>query len=109
MAKKQATGATKKTDDPTREELPFEATVERLEEIVGELEQGETDLDRSLARFEEGVRLMRRAHALLADAERKIVLLTDVDNEGNAVTEPLNDASLASDGTTPGRSPRGGA
>mgnify|MGYP003982736969 CR=1 FL=1 len=84
MAKKKASGV--KKDEPS-----FEATIERLEEIVGELEQGETDLDQSLAQFEEGVKLMRRAHAQLADAERKIVLLTNVDEDGNAETTPLDE------------------
>jgi len=84
MAKKKASGT--KQSEPS-----FEATVERLEEIVGELEQGETDLDQSLAQFEEGVKLMRRAHAQLADAERKIVLLTNVDEDGNAETTSFAD------------------
>ena len=37
--------------------LPFEAALARLEEVVDRLEQGDLELEASLAAFEEGVRL----------------------------------------------------
>lgn len=39
----------------------FEAATDRLAKIVEELERGDLALERSLALFEEGVRLARRA------------------------------------------------
>lgn len=52
--------------------IRFAAEVERLEQIVRELEADELDLDRALALFEEGVERLRRAQALLASAEVKV-------------------------------------
>jgi exodeoxyribonuclease VII small subunit len=50
--------------------------MERLGEIVEQLESGDRSLDDSLRLFEEGVALSRRAGALLDQAERKIQILT---------------------------------
>ncbi len=57
------------------EPMTFEEILERLERIVAELESGEPDLERSLALFEEGVKLSRHGTRLLDDAERKVQLL----------------------------------
>ena len=56
--------------------LPFEGALSRLEEIVGELEGGELELERSLAVFEEGVGLAKRCAKELDRAERRIEVLT---------------------------------
>ena len=57
------------TDQP-RESL---ATVlRRLEEIVRALEAEESDLDRSLALFEEGVSALRDARSRLEEAELRV-------------------------------------
>ena len=53
------------------EELVFETGMERLEELIEELESGELDLDRSLAVFEEGIRLSRVLNRKLDEAEKK--------------------------------------
>jgi exodeoxyribonuclease VII small subunit len=57
-------------------EPKFEKDLERLEKIVGELEEGELSLDDSLKRFEEGVKLSKRCEKALAEAEKKIEILT---------------------------------
>jgi exodeoxyribonuclease VII small subunit len=46
--------------------------LKRLEEIVRQLESDETDLDQSLALFEEGVVKLRAARERLAAAELRI-------------------------------------
>jgi len=56
-------------------ELSFEASLERLEAIVDELESGDLALERALAAFEEGVALSRRCAGQLEAAERRIELL----------------------------------
>jgi len=53
-------------------ELSFEASLERLEAIVNELESGDVALERALAAFEEGVALSRRCTGQLEAAERRI-------------------------------------
>ncbi|MGB5326473.1 MAG: exodeoxyribonuclease VII small subunit [Pseudomonadales bacterium] len=59
----------------------FESSIERLEEIVELLEEGELSLEDSLRHFEEGVALTRSCQAALADAEQKIRLLSEKDGK----------------------------
>jgi exodeoxyribonuclease VII small subunit len=66
----------------------------RLEEIVAQLEEGQLGLSESLARYEEGVQHLKQCHEALQRAERRIQLLTGVDEEGNPVTEPFDDEAL---------------
>lgn len=57
------------------EGLRFEEAMERLEAIVSRLEHGELGLEESLALYEEGVGLARRAQAQLEAVEGKITAL----------------------------------
>ena len=66
MAKKAA----KKEKDPT-----FEEAMERLEGIVGELEEEDLPLEKSLEIFEEGVKLSRLLNCRLNEAEQKVEIL----------------------------------
>ena len=92
---------------PEVEKLPtFEVALEQLEKIVGRLEEGEIGLTESLADYEKGVRLLRQCYKLLDSAERRIELLSGVDAEGNAVTEPLHDEELSLDEKVERRSRR---
>jgi len=83
----------------------FERALKRLEEIVHLLEEGEIGLNEALARYEEGVKLLRQSYDLLQDAERRIELLSGVDAQGNPITRPLPDeATLSAERETKGRS-----
>lgn len=84
MAKK----ATKKS---AAEDLPFEESLAELETIVDQLEHGDLGLSEALANYEQGVGLLKSCHGILRSAERKIALLSGVDAEGNAITEPFDD------------------
>jgi len=53
----------------------FEASLQRLEEIVKTLEEGDLPLDESLRLFEEGVSLTRTCAVRLDEAERRIEVL----------------------------------
>lgn len=53
----------------------FEASMQRLEEIVSLLEKGEAPLDESLALFEEGMRLAADCGKQLDQAEQAVVRL----------------------------------
>lgn len=57
-------------------EASFEKNLEELEAIVAALEGGELSLDESLKQFEQGIRLSRACEKALADAEKKIEILT---------------------------------
>ena len=65
----------------------FESALKNLEEIVKELEEGELTLEKSLERYEQGVRLARFCNAKLNEAEARIDMLQK-DESG----EPLRDA-----------------
>ncbi len=73
------------------EPLPFEEAMEKLEAIVHELEDGRIGLTEALARYEEGVKILRQCFDFLQKAERRIEILVGVDAEGSPRTEPLAD------------------
>ena len=51
-----------------------------LENIISKMESGELSLEDSLKNFEEGVKIHRKCHTALMDAEQRINILTDEDN-----------------------------
>lgn len=56
----------------------FESSLEALEQIVRQLEEGDLPLEKSLELFEQGIRLSRECQERLGQAERRIeVLLRD--------------------------------
>jgi exodeoxyribonuclease VII small subunit len=58
--------------EPTQD---FESALQRLEEIVKILEDGQLPLDQALEIFEEGIGLSRFCHGKLEKAERRVELL----------------------------------
>lgn len=54
----------------------FEESMNRLEEIVTRLEQGDRPLEETLVLFEEGTKLMKKCAVLLDKAEQKVLRLT---------------------------------
>jgi exodeoxyribonuclease VII small subunit len=71
-------------DPPT-----FEKALADLEGIVRELEDGKIGLEESLARYEQGVALLKRCYGQLRQVEQKIVELTGQDGQGNPITKPF--------------------
>ena len=65
----------------------FEECLERLEEIVAEMEKGEIPLERALSLFEEGVNLASSCRGELQAAEGKIEVL--LKRDGKLQPEPL--------------------
>lgn len=53
----------------------FESSLNELEQIVRQLEEGDLPLDESLKLFENGVRLSRECRERLTNAERRIEVL----------------------------------
>jgi exodeoxyribonuclease VII small subunit len=70
----------------------FETSLEELERIVRELEQGELPLEKSLELFEQGVKLSRECQERLNQAERRIEVLMR-DNQGRSVVRPFEPES----------------
>ena len=59
----------------------FEENIEDLEKIVSELENGDLNLDASVAKFEEGIKISKECNKILEDAEKKITILLNKDGE----------------------------
>ncbi len=76
-----------------QEPKTFESSLLQLQQIVSQLEEGSLPLEESLARFEEGTKLLRHCHTILQGAERRIEILTNFTDEGEAVTEPFDDSA----------------
>ena len=55
--------------------MEFEKSIERLEEIVKQMEQGNVPLEDALQLFEEGTGLVKNCARLLDEAELKVVKL----------------------------------
>jgi exodeoxyribonuclease VII small subunit len=68
----------------------FEQALADLERIVRELEDGKIGLEESLARYEQGVALLKRCYGQLRQVEQKIVQLSGVDGDGNPITKPFD-------------------
>lgn len=59
-----------------KKEMTFEASMERLEQIVRLMEQGDAPLDESLKLFEEGTELIRKCGAMLDEAQSRVTMIT---------------------------------
>ena len=69
----------------------FESSLEKLEEIVTELEAGDLPLEKSIKAFEDGIKLTRHCQKLLTEAELKIEKLVDSD-DGSFDLESFDDS-----------------
>lgn len=63
------------------EDLNFESALEKLQQIVEELEKGGLSLDETLAEFSQGMKLLKFCHQKLDKAEKKIELMLEKDGE----------------------------
>lgn len=84
----------------------FEAAVDEIEQIVQRLESGQLDLAQSLEQYSRGIDTLKECHQLLADAERRVTLLSGFDADGNPVTTPIDQTQLGLDNAA-GQSARG--
>lgn len=55
----------------------FEETIRRLEETVGKLEEGGLPLEKAVALYEEGMRLVQACQELLDQAELRVTRLQE--------------------------------
>lgn len=63
----------------------FEEQIQELESIIKELEAGKLNLDESVEKFEEGMKISKECSKMLESAERKITILLNKD--GNVEEE----------------------
>jgi len=74
------------------QKLTFEGALEKLEQIVSQIEQGKVPLEKSIERYAEGIKLLKHCRAILQTAEKKIQLLSkgqgDVLESAGELQEP---------------------
>lgn len=64
-----------------KEEVNFEELIEKLEEITNKLEKEQLSLDESVKLFEEGMKISKDCNSKLEDAEKRITILINDNNE----------------------------
>jgi exodeoxyribonuclease VII small subunit len=69
-------------------EPSFESMMDRLDELVKKLEEGNLSLEESIRSFEEGMTLVKKCAAVLEEAEQRIQKLTR-DAEGKPALSQL--------------------
>ncbi|MBT0585824.1 exodeoxyribonuclease VII small subunit [Alteromonas oceanisediminis] len=74
--------ATEKSSAP----LSFEQTLDELEKIVAEMEQGDIPLQTALEKFERGVHLTKEGQATLQAAEQKVQILMEKNGQQSVNT-----------------------
>jgi exodeoxyribonuclease VII small subunit len=62
----------KQKDELNIDELSFEGAINKLTEIVSDIETGETSLQESIGQYEKGMKLIKHCRGILNDAEKKI-------------------------------------
>ncbi len=67
----------------------FETSMKKLEEIVTELENGNLNLDESVKKFEEGMKIAKECNNILEQAEKKITILLE-GNDGELKEEDFS-------------------
>ncbi len=65
----------------------FEQSITQLEQIVAAIESGQIGLEDSLAKYEQGMELVKRCRAILDHAEKRIEQLSE--GKEGLVAQPL--------------------
>ncbi len=78
------------TEKKTEKQLGFEKSLEKLETLVTEMEDGDLSLEKMMKHFEEGSHLVRYCETKLNEVERKIEQLVKKGEE--LKTEPFKEA-----------------
>ncbi|WP_299015877.1 exodeoxyribonuclease VII small subunit [uncultured Photobacterium sp.] len=63
------------------ENMAFEAALDELDSIVNELESGDIALEDALKKFERGIALARCSQQKLTQAEQRVEILLQADDE----------------------------
>ena len=71
-----------------QENKSFEELMGSLETIVQDLEKGDLNLDESVAKFEEGMKISKECNKILESSEKRISIL--LENNGEVIEEDFN-------------------
>lgn len=74
----------------TDKEPSFEQSIDKLEDLIEQIESGEIGLEQAIAQYEQGQALIKRCQGILDKAERRIAELTQ-DNHGQPTIAEADD------------------
>ena len=77
--------------------MSFEQALERIEEIVSQIEDGSVPLEESIDKYAEGTKLIDHCRTVLGKAEKKIQLLTKGPDQELNPSGQLSDDDLDGD------------
>ena len=63
------------------DDMKFEEIMKKLEDIADELENGNLNLEESVEKFEEGMKLSKKCSQIIENAEKKITMLLEKDGQ----------------------------
>lgn len=72
------------------EEMSFEEALKELEQVVGQLEQGDVALEKAIDLYKRGADLRKHCEARLRAAEEKVEQIRLNENGAAAATAPLD-------------------
>lgn len=79
--------------------IEFESAIKELETLVEQMEQGDITLEQSLENFERGIVLTRACQKALQEAEQKVQILTEKQDQETVedFTPPANHRESSAD------------
>lgn len=72
-----------------KKKLTFEEAYEKLEAVVGKLQQGQATLEESIKLYEEGTQLAQHCSQLLSEMKGKVQVLMPKEAEGEVEPQPF--------------------
>ena len=106
MAKKKSSESTSSKGE-SGPQVDFESALAEVENVVEMLEGGELGLSESLVQYERGIEKIKLCHQVLQQAEKRIAVLTSVDEDGTASVEPVDTGEGSETPASSGRSASG--
>ena len=76
----------------TEKKMKFEEALKKLEKIVEELETGEITLDKTIQKFEEGMKLVKFCSGKLNEVQKKVEIIVK-DKKGRLKKKPFGDVT----------------
>jgi len=89
-----------KAAEKAQAEINFETAMDRLEEIVDQMESGKMMLEELIVRYEEGMKLVKVCQERLASAEQRIEIITR-NHAGKPVVKEFEPAAEAARSAAP--------
>lgn len=90
MAKKKRKSVGDQDEANSDSPIDFEQALADVESIVGKLESGELGLTESLQQYEIAIKRLKQCHSLLEKAQRRVTLLSGIDEDGHTTEETFD-------------------